>query len=68
MSGAKYEIVVYQPDEATHLEVRLEDETVWLTQSQIETVNGNKHHKGRIQHGMTSKMVESVTKPEWGEC
>ena len=29
------EIVVYQPDEITRLEVRVEDETVWLTQEQI---------------------------------
>ena len=29
------EIILYQPDEAVMLEVRLEDETVWLTQAQI---------------------------------
>ena len=29
------EIILYQPDEAVRLEVRLEDETVWLTQAQI---------------------------------
>ena len=29
------EIILYQPDEAVKLEVRLEDETVWLTQEQI---------------------------------
>ncbi|MDR1004550.1 MAG: virulence RhuM family protein, partial [Prevotellaceae bacterium] len=29
------EIVLYQPDEVVRLEVRLEDETVWLTQAQI---------------------------------
>ena len=28
------EIILYQPDEAVRLEVRLEDETVWLTQAQ----------------------------------
>ena len=31
----KSEIVLYQPDGALKLEVRLEDETVWLTQAQI---------------------------------
>jgi len=31
----KNEIVLYQPDEAIKLEVRLEGETVWLTQAQI---------------------------------
>ena len=29
------EIILYQPDEVGELEVRLEDETVWLTQAQI---------------------------------
>ena len=29
------EIILYQPDETVKLEVRLEDETVWLTQAQI---------------------------------
>ena len=29
------EIVVYQPDEITRLEVRLQDDTVWLTQAQM---------------------------------
>ena len=29
------EIVLYQPDETIKLEVKLEDETVWLTQAQI---------------------------------
>ena len=29
------EIVLYQPDESTRLEVRLEDDTVWLTQAQM---------------------------------
>ncbi len=29
------EIILYQPDEAVKLEVRLEDETVWLTQAQM---------------------------------
>jgi len=31
----KSELVLYQPDGTLKLEVRLEDETVWLTQSQI---------------------------------
>lgn len=29
------EIILYQPDDAVKLEVRIEDETVWLTQAQI---------------------------------
>ena len=31
----KGEIILYQPDEAVKLEVRLEDETVWLSQGQM---------------------------------
>ena len=29
------EIILYQPDETVKLEVRMENETVWLTQTQI---------------------------------
>lgn len=29
------EIILYQPDSEVKLEVRLEEETVWLTQAQI---------------------------------
>ena len=32
------EIVMYQPDETIRLEVRVEDETVWLTQQQIASL------------------------------
>lgn len=31
----KGEIVLYQPDETIRLEVRMEDETVWLSQAQM---------------------------------
>jgi hypothetical protein len=31
----KNEIILYQPDNSIQLEVRLEDETVWLTQAQM---------------------------------
>ena len=36
------EIILYQPDEALKLEVRLENETVWLTQQQIADLFGTK--------------------------
>lgn len=36
------EIILYQPDEAVKLKVRLEDETVWLTQEQIADLFGTK--------------------------
>ena len=32
-SETKNEIVVYQPDETVRLDVRLEENTVWLTQN-----------------------------------
>ncbi len=36
------EIVLYQPNELTKLEVRVENETVWLTQEQIAQLFGTK--------------------------
>lgn len=36
------EIILYQPDETMKLEVRLENETVWLTQQQIADLFGTK--------------------------
>jgi len=38
--GEKGEIVLYQPDESIRLEVRFEDETVWLTQAQMGVLFG----------------------------
>ena len=40
MSETKNEIVVYQPNETMRLDVRLENETVWLTQSQMGLLFG----------------------------
>jgi hypothetical protein len=37
-SDNKGEIVMYQPDETIRLEVRVENETVWLTQAQISSL------------------------------
>ena len=36
----KGEIILYQPDSSLILEVRLEDETVWLSQAQIAQLFG----------------------------
>lgn len=36
------EIILYQPDSTIKLEVRLESETVWLTQQQIADLFGTK--------------------------
>ena len=35
MSTSENQIVVYQPNETGRLDVRLENETVWLTQAQL---------------------------------
>ena len=38
LDGVKGEIVMYQPDETIRLEVRMEDETVWLNLNQLVTL------------------------------
>ena len=40
MSAGENQIVVYQPNETVRLDVRLENETVWLTQSQMGELFG----------------------------
>lgn len=56
------EIILYQPDEAVKLEVRLENETVWLTQAQIAELFGvkqpaiSKHLKNIFDSG---ELIES---------
>lgn len=55
------EIVLYQPDESTSLEVRLEDETVWLNTSQMamlfnrEDSNIRRHITNIFKDGELSK-------------
>lgn len=36
------EIIIYQSENSTQLEVRIENETVWLTHSQIANLYGTK--------------------------
>ena len=40
MKHVENQIIVYQPNETVRLDVRLENETVWLTQSQMATLFG----------------------------
>ena len=40
----KGEIILYQPDNSISLEVRLEDDTVWLTQAQMASLFDVKEH------------------------
>ena len=42
MNAGENQIVVYQPNETVRLDVRLENETVWLTQEQIANLFGTK--------------------------
>ena len=42
MEQNKGEIVMYQPDETIRLEVRMEDDTVWLNQAQMAELFGTK--------------------------
>ncbi|MBR4519330.1 MAG: virulence RhuM family protein [Victivallales bacterium] len=57
MPEEKNEIIVYQPDETIRLEVRLEQESIWLTQLEIATLFGvqkaaiSKHLKNIFQSG-----------------
>lgn len=53
----KNEIIIYQPDDLTKVEVKIEDENVWLTQSQIvilfdsSKANISEHIKHIFQSG-----------------
>ena len=40
MNASENQIVVFQPNETVRLDVRLENETAWLTQSQMATLSG----------------------------
>ena len=42
MQDKQNEIILYQPDNAVEVEVRLENENVWLTQAQISVLFGTK--------------------------
>ena len=53
MDCSQNEIVLYQPDNAIEIEVRLEGETVWLTQSQIAKLFG-------VQQPAISKHLKNI--------
>ncbi len=62
MQTAENEIIIYQPDSTLKLEVRLEEDTVWLTQQQIADLFGvkqpaiSKHLKNIFESG---ELIES---------
>lgn len=71
------EIILYQPDEALKLEVRVEDDTVWLTQQQMADLfqttrnnitlhTGNIFREGELDKGAVCK--ESLRTAADGKC
>lgn len=65
------EIILYQPDETMKLEVRLENETVWLTQQQIADLFGikrpaitkhlaNIYKSGELEENSTCSILEHM--------
>ena len=67
----KNEIVLYQPDNTVSLEVRMQNETVWLTQSQIAMLFGTKrpaitkhlnniYNDGELDRGSTCSILEHI--------
>ena len=71
MQATKNEIVIYQPDETMRLDVRLENETVWLTQEQIAKLFGtqrpaitkhlaNIYNSGELEREGTCSILEHM--------
>ena len=71
MSKIENQIVVYQPNETVRLDVRLENETVWLTQEQIANLFGtqrpaitkhlaNIYKRGELEHEGTCSILEHM--------
>jgi hypothetical protein len=67
----KDEIVLYQSDNSIRLEVRVENETVWLTQAQIADLFGvqvpaiskhlrNIYNSGELEEDSTFSILENV--------
>ena len=63
ISENKAEIVVYQPDEITRLEVKLKDETVWLNRQQIALLFGRdvKTIGKHINNALTEELSDIPT-------
>ena len=63
-TGEKGEIVLYQPDESIRLEVRIEDETVWLTRLQMSELFGRdvktigKHVNNALKEELSSELLK----------
>ncbi|MBD5302460.1 MAG: DNA-binding protein [Bacteroides sp.] len=70
-SSQDNEIILYQPDSTVKLEVRLENETVWLTQQQIADLFGTKrpaitkhlaniYKSGELEENSTCSILEHM--------
>ncbi len=70
-SSHENEIILYQPDSTVKLEVRLENETVWLTQQQIADLFGTKrpaitkhlaniYKSGELEENSTCSILEHM--------
>ena len=70
-SSQDNEIILYQPDSTVKLEVRLENETVWLTQQQIANLFGTKrpaitkhlaniYKSGELEENSTCSILEHM--------
>ena len=57
------EIILYQPDETVRLEVRLEDDTVWLTQAQMAELFQTTKNNITIHIGNVYKEKELLPQP-----
>lgn len=57
------EIILYQPDDAVKLEVRIEDETVWLNRQQLAELFGRdiKTIGKHINNALAEELADSVT-------
>ena len=62
-SGNKGEIVMYQPDETIRLEVRVENETVWLNRQQMASLFGRdvKTIGKHINNALKEELVDIPT-------
>ena len=71
MTENRGEIVLYQPDDVVKLEVRLDEETVWLTQAQIAMLFGTKrptitkhlnniYNSGELERSSTCSILEHM--------
>lgn len=67
------EIIIYSPDDSIHLEVRMEHESVWLSQSQMGTIFGvdrtvivkhikNVYESGELDESSTCAKIAQVRK------